>query len=288
MKGESINLFLAIRQQTLIPAATTSASQRIVLVISRPIRDIVSFQWDNGPARMISNQVDAPIHFARRQHMNSATSLQSNTVPASFSMRWEAWLLVITFFLWVVTFLSLAPNLGAGGPPPIPQTAAEAVQQYEGKGGGNLVVVALGAIAMLTGIIPLIRLGLQMRASGGNPFATLGLIAAIAAMGLLVFHSYLRASLPFVVPPNFPPLLDRVELYATNPISTIAMIVWTIALVFTGIYLARLGILKRTGWTVAAVGTILAVLMVVANFGIPFVPALLSVSLGVGLLRRKA
>jgi hypothetical protein len=221
--------------------------------------------------------------------MHTATSLQSNPVPASLSMRWEAWLLIATFFLWVVTFLSLAPNLGSGGPPPVPQAAAEAVRQYEGKGVGNLVVVALGAVAMLVGIIPLVSLGRQIRASGATPFAaTLGPITAIVAMSLLVFHSYLRASLPFVSPPNFPPLLDRVELYATNPISTIAMIVWTIALVFTGINLARFGILKRTGWTLAAVGTALAVLMVVGNFGIPFVPALLSVPLGVGLLRRKA
>jgi hypothetical protein len=220
--------------------------------------------------------------------MYSASSLQSNTVPASLSLRWEAWLLIATFFLWVVTFLSLAPVLGSGGPPSTPLTAAEAVQQYAGKGAGNLVVVALGAIAMLAGIIPLVRLGQQVRASGTNPFATLSLVTASVAMVLLVFHSYLRASLPFANPPSFPPLLDRVELYATNPISTIAMIVWTVALVFTGTYLARLGILGRVGWIVAVVGTLLAALMVLANFGIPFAPAILSALLGIALLRRKA
>lgn len=220
--------------------------------------------------------------------MNSATSLQSNTVPASLSMRLEAWLLIATFFLWVVTFLSLAPLLGSGGPPPTPQTAAEAVQQYAGKGVETLVVNALGIVATLVGIIPLVRLGRQMRASGANPLATLGPIAAIVAMALLVFHCYLRASLPFVTPPNYPPLVDRVELYATNPLSDTAMIVWTVALVLTAVNLARLGILKRTGWAVAAVGTILAVLMMIASFGVPFVPALLSVPLGIGLLRRKA
>ena len=161
--------------------------------------------------------------------MNSATSLQSNTIPASVSMRWEAWLLIATFCLWVATFLSLAPLLDFAGPPLTPLTAAEAVQQYEGKGVRNLVVVASGAFAMLVGIIPLVGLGRQMRASGANLFATLGPIAGLIAMSLLAFHSYLRASLPFANPPNYPPLLDRIELYATNPISTIAMIVWTVA-----------------------------------------------------------
>lgn len=224
--------------------------------------------------------------------MSSATALQSNippnTLPTSMSMRREAWLLIATFFLWVVTFLSLAPSLGPNGPPPTPQTAAEAVQQYQGKGVGLIVVNTLGIIATLAGIIPLVRLGRQMRTSGASKLSMVGPIAAIAAMGLLLFHTYLRASLSFVIPPNYPPLVDRVELYATNPFSTWAMIVWTVALVFTGASLARFGILKRAGWIVALVGTIVVGLMVVINFGIPFVPALLSVALGVGLLLRKA
>jgi hypothetical protein len=217
----------------------------------------------------------------------AAVSLQSDVAPASSSMRWNAWLLIATFLLWVVTFLSIVTLLGDGPPPP-PQTAAEAVQQIDAVRVANLLGIALANVAMLAGVVPLIRLGQQLRSSRASTLATLGLLAAIVAIALLVFHSYLRGGLSFAYPPNYPPLVDRVELYATNPISDMAMIVWTIAVVALSACLARLAILRRTGWVVSAVGIILALLMIGIGFGIPFVPALLSMALGVGLLRRKA
>ena len=118
--------------------------------------------------------------------------------------------------------------------------------------------------------------------------AILGLIAAVGALAILVFHSYLRGGLSLAYPPNFLPFGDRVELYANNGLSNIAMIVWTVAVVLTGANLARLGMLKRVGWIVAVLGLVLTVLMTIGGFGIPFVPALLSLVLGVSLLLRKA
>ena len=220
--------------------------------------------------------------------MDSAVSIQASTVPPSAFMRRNAWLLIATFFLWVVTFLSLTLLGGGGPPPPPPQTAAEAVQQYDALRVENLLVIALGNVAMLVGVLPLIRIGRQLRSSHASTLATLGVIAAVIAMVLLLFHSYLRAGLSFAYPPYYPPLVDRVELYATNWISTMAFIVWTLAVAAIAVSLARTGLLKRTGWVVAVLGVILALLMIAVRLGLPVVPAPLSMALGVGLLRRKA
>ncbi len=219
--------------------------------------------------------------------MSSAIAVQAGTSPAFSPMRRDAWLLIATFFLWVMTFLSLAPLLGSGGPPQIPQTAAEAVQQIDGHRAGNIIVNIIGNVAFMVGVLPLINIGRQNRTSQSKRLATLSVIAAVAALVVLVFHSYLRGSLSLAYPPNYLPMADRVELYANNTLSNIAMIVWTGAIALTGVSLARQNVLKRTGWVVAVLGVILALLMTVAGFGIPFVPALLSTALGVGLLLRK-
>ena len=220
--------------------------------------------------------------------MNSAASIRAGLAPAASSMRTNAWLLIATFVLWVATFLSLAPLLGPGGPPPTPQTAAEAVQQIDGHRVGNLIVIVLGNVAMLAGIIPLVRIGRQLRATQAGLLATFGVFAAVIAMLLLLFHSYLGAGLSFAYPPNYPPLVDQVELYATKWMSTLAFIVWTFAVAAIGAGLARVGVLKRTGWTVAALGVILGLLMIAVWLGLPIIPAPLSMVLGIGLLRRRA
>ncbi len=220
--------------------------------------------------------------------MRSAIALPASTVPAFSSMRTNAWLLIATFVLWLATFLSLSPLLGPGGPPPTPQTAAEAVQQIAGHRVGELIVLAFGTVAMLVGIIPLVRIGRQLRASPAAPLMTLGVIAAVIALALLLVHFYLRAGLSFAYPPDYPPLVDRVELYATKWMASMAFIVWTFAVAAIGAGLARIGLLRRTGWGVAARAVILGVLMIVVRLGLPIVPAPLSMALGIGLLRRKA
>lgn len=220
--------------------------------------------------------------------MNTTASIHAGLAPAASSMRANAWLLIATFGLWIATFLSLAPLLGPGGPPPTPKTAAEAVQQIDAYRIGNVVVNALGTVATLLGIIGLVRIGRQLRATRAGLLATLGVVAAVMAMLLLLFHAYLGTGLSFAYPPSYPPLVDRVELYATKWMSTLAFIIWTFAVAAIGAGLARAGLLKRTGWTVAVLGVILGLLMIAVWLGLPIIPAPLSMVLGVGLLRRRA
>jgi hypothetical protein len=219
--------------------------------------------------------------------MNSAVSIHTHIAPVPSHMRSNGWLLIATFFLWVLTFLLLSPLLGGDGPPPTPMTAAEAVQQTEGVRFGNVLIIVIGNVAMLVGIVPLIRMGRRLTAPKVALWARLGIVAAVVAVCLMWFHSYLRGGLSFAYPPYYPPLVDRVELYATNWISSVGVDFWTVAVVLVSVSLARHAILRRTGWIVAGLGVILLVLMLVINFGIPFVPAFLSMILGIGLLRRQ-
>jgi hypothetical protein len=94
--------------------------------------------------------------------MNSAVSIHTHIAPVPSHMRSNGWLLIATFFLWVLTFLLLSPLLGGDGPPPTPMTAAEAVQQTEGVRFGNVLIIVIGNVAMLVGIVPLIRIGRRL------------------------------------------------------------------------------------------------------------------------------
>ena len=203
--------------------------------------------------------------------------------------RGLAWTAVAIAPLWVGAFLFLTAIAGPGGPPPTPETLAEAIAQYADLPTAGWIgwLVFAGAVLVLTSLTVL-RLGRSVRGlPGGSLVAMLATVAGGLGVVDAVVTVYFSIGLKIADPPSYLPLVEEfaLDLHATNRWT--ATVVYGLLVVAVGgvaVVLGRARLLGRSARVLTIVAAVLLVGALVTPA--PMLPGVLTTLLGIVVLRR--
>jgi len=213
------------------------------------------------------------------------------------------WLLIASSLVWLIPILLLGVTLGDYDrqitkyaethqgqlPPPVERANlyASTLSYLRGPGVTAEVLAVLPLVVVAVSVYYLFG---ATHGSNTSIFRTGALVSALGALAFWLFWTYLGLGLMLGDPAHLPPFVSDPVLNARpngSPILFMAGLFAVLTVIAVALSLCRSKLLPRTGLIVGVLGMVMLVAIVITRFSvIPFVPHVLLLPLGIGLVRR--